>query len=211
VSDSESRRGSPTSREPGPWDGAYRSASAPWDIGRPQPVFVTLADAGQIEGPVLDSGCGTGEHALLLAERGIDVLGVDFSPFAIRQAREKAARRRVNATFAVHDVLDLESLGRTFRSVIDSGVFHVFDDPADSARYVAALRSVIEPGGVLHLMCFSDAQPGSEGPRRVSEADLRAAFDEGWSIESIEPATFEVNPPMGNARAWLARIVRTDD
>ena len=74
------------------WDGAYlRDVAAPWDIGRPQPVFVALADRGVLTGSLLDAGCGTGEHALLAAAGGADVLGVDLSAVAIARARAKAA------------------------------------------------------------------------------------------------------------------------
>ena len=59
--------------------------------GRPQPVWVGVVE--EIISPVLDSGCGTGEHALLLAERGMDVVGIDndmrgrfFGPAASTQA-----------------------------------------------------------------------------------------------------------------------------
>ncbi|MDQ2966547.1 MAG: class I SAM-dependent methyltransferase [Chloroflexota bacterium] len=202
------RRSSP---EPGPWDESYRSARAPWDVGHPQSVFVRLADAGAIASPVLDAGCGTGEHALYFSSRGLDAVGIDFSPVAIEAAREKAAKRGLGAEFIVHDVLDLESLGQQFENVVDSGTFHVFNVEADVRRYVEGLRAVLAPAGVLHLLCFSDAQPGEVGPRRVSQADLRAAFRDGWSVESIEPATFDVNPPIGPAKAWLARIVRLAD
>jgi SAM-dependent methyltransferase len=205
VAEPEVRRSSP---EPGPWDETYRSGRAPWDVGHPQSVFVRLTDEGAIMSPVLDSGCGTGEHALYFASRGLDALGVDFSPVAIDAARAKAAERTLDAEFVVHNVLDLGSLGQQFRSVVDSGTFHVFNVESDVRRYVESLRAVLKPAGVLHLLCFSDAQPGDVGPRRVSEADLRAAFADGWTIESIEPATFDVNPPIGPARAWLARIVR---
>src|SRR6266568_3429515 len=44
----------------------------PWDIGRPQPAFLTLAEAGAIQGRVLDVGCGTGEHVLMCAALGLD-------------------------------------------------------------------------------------------------------------------------------------------
>jgi SAM-dependent methyltransferase len=204
----EVRRSSP---DPGAWDAAYRSRNVPWDVGHPQSVFVRLADAGTIASPVLDSGCGTGEHALYFASRGIDAVGVDFSPVAIAAARGKAADRGISVEFIVHNVLELETLGQQFQSVVDSGTFHVFNVASDVARYVASLRAALAPAGVLHLMCFSDAQPGDVGPRRVSQADLRAAFADGWSIESIEPATFDVNPPTGPAKAWLARIVRLED
>jgi len=201
------RRPAPGSPEPGPWDHAYRSHSAPWDVGHPQPVFQRLAAEGAISAPVLDSGCGSGENALFLASLGHEVTGVDFSPLAIDIARRKAAAAGSTASFQVHDVLELGSLGRAFATVIDSGVFHVFED-ADRARYVESLRAVLGPGAQLLLLCFSDAQPGADGPRRVSEDELRGAFADGWTVASIEPAMFDVGPPIGPARAWLARIVR---
>ena len=192
------------------WDAVYRDHSPPWDIGRPQQAWIRLADAGEINPPVLDSGCGTGEHALLLAERGMAVLGVDVAPAAIDLARAKAALRGLNASFEVGDVLALDRLGRRFATVIDSGVFHVFDD-VDRSRYVASLAAVLEPGGVLQLMCFSEHTPGTTGPRRVTQAELRSAFAEGWTVDRIEPAQFEVREEYAPepAHAWLAKIVRT--
>ena len=74
----------------GRWERAYARGDLPWDIGRPQSAFRRLAKAGLIAGPVLDSGCGTGEHALLVASLGIEAVGVDVSPTAIRQAQAKA-------------------------------------------------------------------------------------------------------------------------
>jgi len=73
------------------WDWAYgEGGQAPWDIGRPQPAFLRLADDGLLAGRVLDAGCGTGEHTLLAASSGADTLGVDLSPLAIERARALA-------------------------------------------------------------------------------------------------------------------------
>ena len=61
-------------------------------------------------------------------------------------------------------------------------------------------------------MCFSDRQPGTCGPRRITQAELRAAFSEGWTVVSIQPDTFDVNPRTFGAatvQAWLADISRT--
>jgi cyclopropane fatty-acyl-phospholipid synthase-like methyltransferase len=192
------------------WDSAYEAGSgAPWDIGRPQPAFVRLADGGLLRGRVLDAGCGSGEHALLAAARGADVVGVDVSPRAIERARRKAGERGLTVRFEVADALSLGELGLTFDTVIDSGLFHVFDD-ADRARYVTSLASVLEPGGTCYLMCFSDRQPGTMGPRRVSQEELRASFSDGWDVTAIVAEAFEVNPGLGTptAQAWLATIHR---
>ena len=194
------------------WDGSYAaSTSPPWDIGRPQPVFVRLADAGLLSGQVLDAGCGTGEHTLLAASKGADALGIDISPRAIERARGKAAERGIAARFEVADALNLGQFGLTFDTLIDSGVFHVFDDD-DRARYVVSLASVLEPGGSCYLICFSEHQPGDLGPRRVRQDELRAAFRDGWDVTEIVAEKFEVNPGSGfgtaAAQAWLATIRR---
>ena len=190
------------------WNSAYVDNWAPWDIGRPQPVWIEIAD--EMISPVLDSGCGSGEHALMLAEQGLDVLGIDISPRAIELAIEKAARRGIEAEFQVGDVLELDRLGRRFATVIDSAVFHVFGD-VDRARYVESLASVLDPGGMLYLLVFSEHTPGEEGPRRVTQAELRLAFVDGWDVRRVEGALIEAREDYGldPARAWLARIVKT--
>jgi cyclopropane fatty-acyl-phospholipid synthase-like methyltransferase len=193
------------------WDGAYTTGTpAPWDIGRPQPVFVRLAEQGRLSGQLLDSGCGTGEQTLLAASHGADALGVDLSPTAIELARAKAADRGLSAHFEVRDALTLSGLGRQFDTIIDSGVFHVFDD-ADRSRYVASLAPVLRDGGHCHLICFSDRQPGTCGPRRITQDELRAAFADGWEVLRLEAAVFELNRPgigIPEAQAWLADIRR---
>jgi SAM-dependent methyltransferase len=209
------------------WDDSYTGkTAAPWDIGRPQPVFARLAAEGRLTGRVLDAGCGTGEHVLLAAEHSVsghgvsghgatergatEPMGIDISPTAIERARAKAADRGLAARFEVGDALDLGALGQQFDTVIDSGLLHVFSDE-DRARYVTSLATALRPGGYLYLMCFSDREPGDMGPRRIRADELRAAFRDGWAIDSITPEFFEVNPeffPAGTTHAWLAVIRR---
>ena len=143
-----------------------------------------------LTGQVLDAGCGTGEQTLLAASSGAEALGVDVSPLAVEQARAKAAARGISARFEVADALSLEDLGLDFDTIIDSGLFHVFDDES-RVRYIASLASVLRPGGRLYLMCFSDRQPGAFGPRRVGRDELRAAFGDGWTIIAIQADTFD--------------------
>ena len=112
------------------------------------------------------------------------------------------------------DALSLNTLPDVFDTVIDCGLFHVFSDE-DRLRYVAGLAHVLKPSGKLFLLCFSDEEPGTQGPRRVSKKELYAAFADGWSIESIAPVRVEVRPDLkdmtfseGGPKAWFAVIRR---
>lgn len=178
-----------------------------WDIGRPQKALLDVAD--RITGSILDSGCGTGENALFFASRGQNVTGIDFLAGPIKLAKQKAAERGLTVTFLVMDALALKELPEGFDNVIDSGLFHVFSDD-DRRRYVAGMVSILRPGGRLFLLCFSDAEPGQQGPRRVSRKEIEDAFAEGWLVESIEPSRFEVRPDLkeirfseGGPKAWF--------
>lgn len=186
---------------------AYQG-TPPWDVGAPQAAFVALADGGLIRGDVLDVGCGPGDNALFAAERGHGVWGVDLVPEAIARAQAKAQARGLAVRFLVHDALNLAALGRRFDTLLDSGLFHVFGD-RERVLYVRSLADAIQPGGLLHILCFSDEETGEQGPRRISQAELRDAFHDGWTVREIRPARFASHLHPGGARAWCAMIERT--
>ena len=197
------------SREP--FESMY-AGKAPWDIGKPQPAFVEVAD--RVTGAVLDAGCGTGENALFFAGRGHSVLGIDFLERPLQEARRKAQERGLNAEFLRMDALTLTGLDRHFDSVIDSGLFHVFSDE-DRPRYVSGLAHVTRPAGRIFLLCFSDEEPGTQGPRRVSQRELRESYADGWEIEEIRGVRLEVRPDLegvslseGGPKGWFSVIRR---
>jgi SAM-dependent methyltransferase len=187
---------------------AYRGGEPPWDIGRPQPSIVRLAEEGAIEGTVLDVGCGTGENALYLASRGLDVLGVDAAPTAIERARAKASVRDIRVEFLVADALALDGLGRTFDVSIDCGLFHTFSD-TDRIRFEQSLHATLRAGARYFLLCFSEHQPGDVGPRRVTEREIRETFARRWTVDSIVEERFAARLADGGASAWLASLTRT--
>jgi SAM-dependent methyltransferase len=199
------------------FDDAYKTRTAPWVIGEPQPAIVELERAGLIHSKVLDVGCGTGEHTILLTRLGYDVLGIDFAPHAVEQARSNAAQKGVDARFEVADAMNLGS-DPGYQTIIDSALFHIFDD-ADRARYVSSLHGAVLPDGLVHVLALSDAGRGF-GPQ-VSEADIREAFGEGWVLEALDATTYRgvvqeaqagaIGLPAGtrvDEPAWLARARR---
>jgi SAM-dependent methyltransferase len=94
------------------WRFMYDRESAAWERRRDEPEHRELVERTADElanvltppGPVADPGCGPGAHALALARRGYDIVGVDGSPRMVEIARTRAERDKVDATYDVHDV-----------------------------------------------------------------------------------------------------------
>jgi cyclopropane fatty-acyl-phospholipid synthase-like methyltransferase len=178
-----------------------------WEIDVPQPAIIKLAEAGKIVGSVLDIGCGTGCNAIYLAERGHSVTAFDLVPQAIEQAKARVQDSALPVTFQVANVLKLPMLGQ-FDSAIDAGVFHVFSDK-DRPRYVENIAKQLKRGARLWLICFSEHQPGTEGPRRVTQAELRSSFRADWKVHQIDATEYLTQASAyGPAKAWLAEIER---
>ncbi|MEU5112907.1 class I SAM-dependent methyltransferase [Streptomyces longwoodensis] len=197
-------RGSVEPPEP---DDLYASPP-PWDISRPQPAFLALADAGAIQGRVLDVGCGTGEHVLMCAGLGLDATGVDLASRALRSAEEKARDRGRAARFLRWDALKLAGLEESFDTVLDCGLFHIFGG-ADRAAYVDSLRAATPPGGRYFMLCFSDRQPGEWGRvHKLTRDEIKVSFADGWRIDSVEPNTIDITTDPDGIRAWLVALTR---
>ncbi|MDR2155350.1 MAG: class I SAM-dependent methyltransferase [Burkholderiaceae bacterium] len=173
---------------------------APWDIGAAQPALQALFAALPPEGPVLDAGCGTGDLAIALAERGLPTLGVDFVAAAITEAERRAAVQtravRQRLALRVGDVLRPADItpsawGPPFGTVVDSGFFHLLDDPARDA-FVTNLRRALAPRGRYYLLAFAVTFAGPNVPRAVTEDEVRRRFDSaaGWRLLHCAPAMF---------------------
>jgi SAM-dependent methyltransferase len=194
----------------------YAEGTPPWEIGKPQPPFIEVAE--EVAGPVLDSGCGTGNTALYFASRGLKVTGIDFVEDVIRQARDKAAERGISVNFFVKDAMTLGKWDKRFASVIDSGLFHIYHG-VEQRRYVRGLAHVLRPGGRLYLFSFSDKIDKSLGLGGASRQELYDIFSDGWVIESLELVRGEGNPVLiekfpeldpekGEPKMWFGVIRR---
>jgi SAM-dependent methyltransferase len=181
---------------------------AGWEINSPQPAFAELARQGELRGRVLDAGCGSGDNALMAAALGLDTTGVDAAPTGIALAKAKARERGLAVRFLVHDMLELAALNEQFDTVLDCGLFHCFADD-DRPGLVDNLGAVVPEGGRYYMMCFSDLEPGSWGPRRVSRAEIETSFAVGWRIDTLERAAMAVAFEPGTASSWFAAMTRT--
>ena len=194
----------------------YAGGTPPWVIGEPQPAVVELEAAGEITGAVLDPGCGTGEHTILLAGKGYAVLGLDAVPRAIELAEANAAARGVAARFEVGDAMDPPA--GPYDTIVDSALFHVFD-AEDQRRYARALHGACKPGARVHVLALADVEPAL-GPV-VPESAFAAAFGDGWRLEAVRPSSYRgvargehaeafgvAEGELVDVPAWLATATR---
>ncbi|WP_194893025.1 SAM-dependent methyltransferase [Catenulispora pinisilvae] len=189
------------------------NSHSPWDVGEPQPAVRALVEAAEFAGRVLDVGCGYGENALLIAASGLHVTGLDHDDEGLQRATRLSRERSLDGRtrFIRFDVRNLAELGETFDTVLDSLVFHAFKGPARK-EYVAGLRSVLRPGGRLHVLGYSDLHVGPPNPpHQVSRADLREAFADGWTVDGIREARCLSNLAPDGVAAWLATCTRDQE
>jgi cyclopropane fatty-acyl-phospholipid synthase-like methyltransferase len=146
----------------------------------------------------------------MCAGLGLDATGVDVASAALHAAERKARDRGLTARFLLRDARQLASLGESVDTVLDCGLFHIFGDH-DRAAFTRSVRSVLVSGGRYFLLCFSDQQPGGQGPRRVTQDEITTAFANGWQVDSIEPATLDSPVGPDAIEAWLAALTRKED
>ncbi|HEX2993251.1 MAG TPA: class I SAM-dependent methyltransferase [Anaerolineales bacterium] len=185
----------------------------PWDVGGPQPALSALFDEYPPASPVLDLGCGSGDLAIALAQRRLEVTGIDFVEAAIEQARAKAGTLPAEVAnlldFQVGDALKPSLLKQQFGAVTDSGFLHLFEsEPRDS--FVEDLALALVPGGRYYLLAFAVDFGIPNVPRQVTEEELRMRFtsERGWRMLDIRPAEFLTHgtPPVPAIRACMERL-----
>jgi len=190
------------------WEDAYK-ARPPWDIGRPQPAFVELVRAGELNvGGVLDVGCGTGENALYLVEEGFSVVGVDLATRAIDEGRTKASERKLKVDFRLSNALALDFESRYFDNAIDSGLFHTFSDN-ERPIFAREIARVLTTNGRYFMLCFSDKEPTDwGGPRRITKAEIEATFSPLFKVNYIRDSFFATRIHNNGGRAYLTSATK---
>lgn len=98
---------------------------------------------------VLDLGCGTGSLAVLLAQRGYDMLGADPSCDMLQVAAEKARAANVDIRFLCQDARALELYGTVDAVLCTMDVLNYITDPAEILQVFRLVRNYLNPGGLL--------------------------------------------------------------
>ena len=171
----------------------------PWNRENAPELLVKLVENGEIQLPqekaehtckVIDLGCGAGNYALYLAERGFDVTGVDFSPKAIEIAKENAQKRNLTCNFLVADIVkDLNEFGQTWDFSYDWGVLHHIL-PEQRQQYVKNVHEILNPDGRYLSVSFSEKDSSYESSGKLRKTRIGSVLyfsSEGELLKLFEP------------------------
>jgi methyl halide transferase len=182
----------------------YESGDTPWDIGKPDFNLIQTVSAMALEPcKALDIGCGTGDNSIWLSQKDFYVIGVDTSEIAIRKAREKASKDRVQCTFMVTDFLTGKIAGAPFGFAFDRGCFHTLNLDAERQRFAENVAAHLTDNGLwLSLIGSADEQRQGPGPPRRTARDIVNSVESCFEILSLVSSFFESNRP-NPPKAWV--------
>ncbi len=167
----------------------YRFGAPRWDTNITPPEVVAVIEGAPAvpAGRALDLGCGTGTNVIYLAHHGWEAVGVDFSPVAIQQARQKAKDTK-GTTFVEGDVSQLSRLGigGPFDFVLDIGCFHGL--PVHSRQdYAREVARVTRPGGLFIIWAIaSDRWPFLPGAPSTKDKEIAERFGQDFILERVQ-------------------------
>ncbi len=131
-------------------------------------------------GRALSVADGEGRNGVWLAEQGLDVTSIDFSPAAQKKARALAADRKVKVTFIQTDVHSWPYPDASFDVVAE--IFTQFSTPAERPLKWAGMRRALKPGGLLILQGYTPKQLdyATGGPKQIEQLYTRAMLEDAF-------------------------------
>jgi glycine/sarcosine N-methyltransferase len=166
---------------------------------------------------ILDAACGTGWHAITLAQRGYAATGCDASAAMVERARENAARAYVQVSFEVADFHHLDKFPGQFDAVLCLGnsLPHLLSQ-GDLEDAVGQMRRRLHSGGVLILHNLNYDMRLEKKPRFFSangSADTLVwrFADYGPEFITFHTALFRRTPPAGAEKSafWTVQVNST--
>lgn len=137
------------------WDERY--ATDAYIFGTEPNVFLAsqqhLFQPGQ---SVLAVADGEGRNGMWLAQQGLKVLAVDYSPFALAKAKKLAAQGGVEVVFEEADLRTWDWGESRFDAIV--AIFIQFTGPAERGKMFQDIRRALKPGGYLILQGYTPRQ-----------------------------------------------------
>jgi SAM-dependent methyltransferase len=151
---------------------------------------------------------GEGRNGVWLAEQGLEVISLDFSPAAQKKARALAAERGVKVAFVQSDVHGWDYPQAAFDVVVE--IFTQFGAPSDRAIKWRGMRRALKSGGLLVIQGYTPKQLeyGTGGPKRVENLYTRAMLErEFGDFGDLNIVEEERDMREGAAHAGISAVI----
>ena len=187
------------------FDTMYKAGITPWTTHPPEPAlenFLKILKRHKAKAKVLDIGCGDGWISIKTARSGFKVWGIDGSPTAIAEAKQKAVKERLlkRVDFRVGNVLDLPFRENYFDAIVDRGLLHHIL-PENRQIYLENIMRVLKKEALIYLAVFNTKNPESIG-QRFTKSKVKKLFGNDFEV-----AFFEADPYPSFASAHLLHFI----
>jgi SAM-dependent methyltransferase len=187
---------------PGFWDAWYAAKDTPWDLGGiPEKLKEYLIS--EPPGRVLIPGCGRGHEVQAFYQTGWEVEAIDFSPEAVRTARESLGE-------AGRCVREADFFREEFRLPFDliyERTFLCAVSPTLRPDYARAVTAAIRPGGCLVGAFFYGEAEEKGPPSPLAPGELQELLKDHFALESNEMVADSLPAFQGRERWQVWRKV----
>jgi SAM-dependent methyltransferase len=159
-------------------------------------------------GRALSVADGEGRNGVWLAEQGLDVLAIDFSPSALSKARALAAERRVDVAFEQTDVHTWTYPQAAFDVVVE--IFTQFSSPVERSVKWAGMRRALKPGGLVIIQGYTPKQLsyGTGGPKQVENLYTRVMLEDAFrGFEAMHILEEERELHEGSSHGGMSAVI----
>ncbi|MGZ3288007.1 MAG: class I SAM-dependent methyltransferase [Xanthobacteraceae bacterium] len=189
------------------WEGRYR---VPDYVFGKEPNYFLVSCKALLprSGKVLAVADGEGRNGIWLAEQGLEVLSLDFSPSAQQKARALAKQRGVTLTIAQADVHTWDYPEAAFDVVVE--IFTQFSTPAERAKKWAGMRKALKRGGLLIIQGYTSKQLqyGTGGPKQVENLYTRAMLEEAFrDFRDMKIVEEEIEIYEGTSHGGMSAVI----
>lgn len=189
------------------WEGRFATPDYVFGM-EPNAFLAAQKDLLPRCGRALAIADGEGRNGVWLAQQGLEVLSIDFSPTAQAKARALAKARGVEIVTELADIAAYAWPQSAFDVVVD--IFTQFSDPDERAAKFAGIRRALRPGGLLLLQGYRPEQlaHGTGGPKCAANMYTRALLErELASFSRIRIEEYDVEIHEGSAHGGMSAVI----
>jgi cyclopropane fatty-acyl-phospholipid synthase-like methyltransferase len=188
------------------WETRFR---APDYIFGKEPNTFLKAQASRLpaSGTALSVADGEGRNGVWLAQQGLDVLTIDYSPAALAKARALAAERGVQLRTEVTDVFAWRWPTNTFDVI--AAIF-IFAAPAQRPAFFANLKGALKPDGLLLMQGYRPEQLKyrTGGPPDAERMLTRAILEQGFGdMAELDVREHDSTISEGTAHVGMSALI----